>query len=215
MLCGRCAVAKGKYGARAANRLVQTDNELLKERIAECDRLKSQLAEANQEIHKLRTAAGSEAIRRANDIAADQVAHVRAECARQIEATETTFYQHGRYVAELMWRLFVGPERTGTLPRSFVTEAIPRLLPDDEVNEFINSRLDEGMNKGVSNRRVRRHGIENIQRRTKEKTDKEVTQLAVAAAYGSSTAREVLLRPDRLSGTALAVPHARPDEQEA
>jgi len=66
-------VAKGKYAAKAANRLAQTDNELLRQCLAERDELKNELAAAREEINIEHTKRSAEVQKRAMELADEQV----------------------------------------------------------------------------------------------------------------------------------------------
>lgn len=206
-------MAKGKYAARAANRLVQTDNELLQQKIAECEELKRELAQVKSELHQAQTVVGTAVTRRAEELSSTLITKIEATCADRIAEAESSWYRDGRRIASRMWDYFIGPNKDGQLPRFFVTDIIPMLLPDDEVNDFVNSRLDEApIDQDVkkSNRMARRHALKNIQRNARIDDNgggnDKVAKLAISAALGDSDSQDVMrLGRHRVDG----------DEQEA
>lgn len=192
-------MAKGKYAARAANRLVQTDNELLKEKIAECIQLKSDLKEAQRELEVLQTSLSSEIIRRSDELSYARIREIETACTEKVVAAENKWFANGRQAASRLWDYFVGLDREGTVPRFFVTDIVPMLVPDNELNEFINSRLDDGLPNRKANRYARRHGMENIKRNSNadanNNTQSEaLTKALTAAAYGDTESRDKLVQ---------------------
>lgn len=160
-------MAKGKYAARAANRLVQTDNELLIEKSAECDQLRAHVARLKHELDNARKALSSDTATRAEKLAADRVSSVRSDAERRIADAEQKWFRDGRTVADKLWDYFASLGGDGCIPRFFVTDLVPLLIPADEVNDFINSRLDKGIPGRQANREARRHAIRNISRNSR------------------------------------------------
>lgn len=77
-------MTRGKYGARAANRIVQTDNELLKAKAAEVEVLKAELSAARAELNAERVRTSREIHTVAEEKAAAQVAAVKAEAKAEV-----------------------------------------------------------------------------------------------------------------------------------
>lgn len=66
-------MSKGKYAARAANRLATLDNDLLRDKTAEVEQLKARVAELETQLRGEKHDRDSTILRRANELAADQV----------------------------------------------------------------------------------------------------------------------------------------------
>lgn len=193
-------MAKGKYAARAANRLVQTDNELLREKVAECEALKRELASVKGELHQALTANASAVTRRAEELSARLIADIESSSAARIASAESNWHSRGRQIAGRMWDYFIGPNKDGHLPRFFVTDIVPMLLPENEVNDFVNSRLDERPEVDdkvtKTNRMARRHALKNIKRNSRiddnSGGDDKVARLAMSAALGDAKSQELM-----------------------
>lgn len=95
-------MAKGKYAARAANRLVQTDNDLLREKAAQCERLACERDRLQHEINRLRKQMHSEAMHHGAELAADDMRRVQGE--RDSLAAE--FEQYRERAAIDCWNLY-------------------------------------------------------------------------------------------------------------
>lgn len=67
---------KGKYAAKAANRLADLDNELLQQTIAERDSLKAECATLERRLSQLSRDTNAEAMRRAGEIAATEISRL-------------------------------------------------------------------------------------------------------------------------------------------
>jgi hypothetical protein len=95
-------VVKGKYGVRAANRIVQTDNELLRAKIAECQSLKSECDGLKQEVEYLRRHVNGAAMRHGAELAAAELSRARSE----IESVRAEFDEYRARVAVECWELY-------------------------------------------------------------------------------------------------------------
>lgn len=185
-------MARGKYGARAANRLAQTDNELLVATAAERDELKLKVASLTQELADAKASLSGAVIDEADKMSRKLIARARAECDARVADIESERDRNGIYVADKLWSYFAGMGGDGVFPRFFVEDLVPRLVPDANVNDFINARLAVA-GCGAS-REARRHGMANIKRsaRAEDSNDRSrdsATALVTRAALGDSEAR--------------------------
>lgn len=95
-------MTKGKYSARAANRLVQTDNELLRHKTAECESLKAELNRVEQELNTLRRQVHNEAMREGARLAAEDIARLDTE----LRSVTRNFADYRERVALECWNLY-------------------------------------------------------------------------------------------------------------
>lgn len=72
-------MAKGKYAAKAANRLAQTDNELLKEALAEAKRLKHRLKSVTDELEAERRDRNALILSRAHELSEQMILEHKSE----------------------------------------------------------------------------------------------------------------------------------------
>ncbi|OBB15082.1 hypothetical protein A5761_15195 [Mycolicibacterium setense] len=210
-------MVKGKYAAKAANRLVQTDNELLIEKTAECERLAAELNAVKQQLDRARRESSSLVLERASELSHEQIASARLKAEERVAQVEAKQAEDGMFCAKWLWKLFVGTTGKGTIPRYFVTDIVPLLITDDDVaTAFINERLD-GADNHTSNRHVRRHGLKNIQRNSKVSDNNVTTPLAktmMSAAFGDKASKALVDEVRTGWGTASEALKAG-DEQEA
>lgn len=82
-------MARGKYSAKAANRLARLDNDLLQEKLAEIDSLKRQLAISDAARNSERAERDAIITSRADALSQRLVASARADALRVQEETET------------------------------------------------------------------------------------------------------------------------------
>ncbi|MDO3096801.1 hypothetical protein [Mycobacteroides abscessus] len=189
-------MAKGKYGARAANRIVQTDNDLLKEKVAECEALKAELNSVKQRLNLSETATSAEVTRRAEKAAAGLVNAMKIELSDKLEADNAERLRASRLVAGRLWDYFVGTDGSGSIPQFFITDIIPLLLPmDRDANEFMGEKLDDF----GGNRNARRRGMKNI-RSHSSRDWTGATALLTAARLGDKEAlqkvRQIMSREE-------------------
>jgi hypothetical protein len=78
-------MTRGKYGARAANRLVRTDNELLQDRLAEIADLKRQVADRDALIRREQVERDTYIIARGNELSRQLVASATADATKAQE----------------------------------------------------------------------------------------------------------------------------------
>lgn len=97
-------MTKGKYKARAANREVARDNELIVEKVEEIESLKQQLAESQQDAHLLRTQMNSEALRIASEMSLKDKQKLRAEIEELKYQRVEEKMRHAVLVWEIMHR---------------------------------------------------------------------------------------------------------------
>lgn len=203
-------MAKGKYSARAANRLAQNDNALLQSKIEECERLEAEVSATKAELRALQATRSAEITRRAEDLARDRIDAERSKSANALADARARYADSGRYIANKLWDYFVGTDGEGLLPRFFISDVLPRLLGDDEVNELISSRLADAPGCGVS-RDGRRNGLKNFVRNSNVADNSghrsDLMKPMFAARYGSKQAAEAV--------RSRTNPKADADEQEA
>ncbi|MGV7669103.1 hypothetical protein PJN91_17170 [Mycobacterium kansasii] len=203
-------MAKGKYSARAANRLVQSDNALLQSKIEECERLKTEVSAIKSELHALQRSRSAEITRRAEDLSRACIDAERSRSANTLADTRARYAESGRYIANKLWDYFVGTDGEGLLPRFFLSDVLPRLLGEDEVNELISSRLAGVPGCSVS-RDGRRNGLKNFVRNSNIVDNSghrsDLMKPMFAARYGSKQASEVV--------HSRTNPKAEADEQES
>lgn len=188
-------MAKGKYAAKAANRLVQTDNELIHElrgRLASTQDERDSLA---QQLSVLQSNFNGQVIQRADKLAADRVLQAQIEAERRVADIEAKYAADGLECARLVWDAFAGPNSKGIIPKFVYTIVIPRLIPDEaSANAFVNERLDAGLRGRAANRYARRHGYKNIQRSAKADNNNnatsEASKLLMAARLGDQAAMD-------------------------
>ncbi|MET8648501.1 hypothetical protein [Nocardia aurea] len=72
-------MTKGKYAAKAKNRLANLDNEILQEVVAERDSLKHDLDQTRQEIAELTRDVHSTVMRKAGELAAEELDRLRTQ----------------------------------------------------------------------------------------------------------------------------------------
>ena len=124
-------MSRGKYAARAANRLVQTDNELLREKCAEVERLKQELQAANQALTNERNNRGAMAIARADELSRDAIAAVEQKMADE----DAEHRQANEWVAECLTNFLQGlaelHQDKGFYPRD-LADVLTRLVGSEK-----------------------------------------------------------------------------------
>lgn len=117
-------MAKGKYKARAANREVARDNELIVEKVEEIAALKQKLTDTERELARERTERGAIVLARANELSAEQIRMAREEISSMnIQRVEDQI----RY-AVLVWEIMHREK--------FGRPAPLHLDPDDEPESY-------------------------------------------------------------------------------
>ena len=95
-------MAKGKYKARAANVLAHTENELLRQKSAEADELRSQLSDAKAEVSELRRDFSAAALRHASELANSETSALKNE----LNSLQEEFHKYRGEVARQCWELY-------------------------------------------------------------------------------------------------------------
>lgn len=116
-------MTRGKYGAKAANRLAAFDNELLTEKTAEVAQLQQQLATLRAELAAERADRGALVIARADELAAQQIAAIRTQTNEQLAAHTAAAHQ----AADLLTTYF---HRQHKYPYDYMPKILPLLIPD-------------------------------------------------------------------------------------
>jgi hypothetical protein len=105
-------MTKGKYAARAANRLAALDNTLLRDKSAEVDRLTTRVAELDGQLAAERRDRDAIVLDRAQALSAEEIAaaytEIRELKAAQQQLNHRTAEWIARYIHELLAR--VGPD---------------------------------------------------------------------------------------------------------
>lgn len=151
---------KGKYAARAANREVARDNELIASQSDRIRELQDEMARLRAELNAERAERGALIVAQADTLSAQQIAALRQE-------NEESWAQHRRqlvWVAEWLMRFF---HLNDNYPEGFIDQVLPHLVPDTaERNLMVDNQLDQ--EQFPTNRNLRRHSAENIQRSSKK-----------------------------------------------
>lgn len=133
-------MAKGKYGARAANRLAQLDEELIADERNKIKELEREVAELTKTLKGERRQRSVLADKRSQELAASIVDSVRAEAAR----TEADRVAFNHYVAKWLVDYFVQMEEEhpgiGVVPMASI-DLITKLVGNDEVGQYISELL--------------------------------------------------------------------------
>lgn len=168
-------MTKGKYKARAANREVARDNELIVEKIAEIATLKATLVETEGRLQKERSERSALVVARADELSAEQISATRAEAEQQVAG----YVKDMRTVADFLAEYFHREER---YPTGFIDVVLPLLIPDSvQRNEMVNAVFEDhpfcpdhaGEEMRIANRSIRRHAADNIARSTKKSRAKD------------------------------------------
>lgn len=128
-------MAKGKYAARAANRLAQTDNELLRECVAERDHLKKELATLRQEITDERVHRDSDVQARATELADELVRLARAEADEAVAARDQFGVFAASWVTDHIKAMLRANPDTKCIPNDF-EDFISEMVGGDKVGEY-------------------------------------------------------------------------------
>lgn len=184
---------RGKYATKAANRLAEVDNTLLREQLDKIAALEAELARVNLELTHCKTTVSSQVIREAARQSRKRIAEIESEYALRIAAIESKRDENGLCCADQLWRYFT---TTGnkTIPQFIVGDLIPRLVPRADLNDFINSHLEEA-GEAPATRRGRRHAAENIRRAIHRDANDDrdvVPKTAMAAVLGDEKAQNVI-----------------------
>jgi hypothetical protein len=179
-------MTRGKYSGRAANRLANIDNGLLREQLDKVASLEAELARVNLELTHCKTTISSQVIRGSARMSRERIAEIEHSCAERIAEIQAQRDENGHWAADRLWRHFA---TTGdkTIPQFIFVDIVPRLVPESDRNDFINGHLEEG-GAPAATRRVRRHAAENIQRSialdANDNKHDVVSKTAIAAALG-------------------------------
>ncbi|MFC9765243.1 hypothetical protein [Rhodococcus jostii] len=150
-------MTKGKYAAKAKNRLANLDNEILQEKLAEITGLHSTITGLEQALDAERRDRGRLVIERADELSRSMLEEVRAQAQRQRDAD----YVARREVAAELAAYF---SLLDNYPPLFFNEILPRLLRPEDRNRFVDEILTTA--EHPSTRNARRHGADNIRRMT-------------------------------------------------
>ncbi|QZT61293.1 hypothetical protein [Mycolicibacterium austroafricanum] len=147
-------MAKGKYSAKAANRLAQTDNELLIAERAKVTQLQKQLRELESALEKERRDRAAVIEERAHELSSVTVERIRQESA-EAEEKRVAF---NNYVAQWLVDYFKRMEEEhpdiGVVPLSSI-DLIAELVGNEQVGEYTSDLLKQS-NPTWSNRHHRR-----------------------------------------------------------
>lgn len=128
-------MAKGKYGARATNRLASLDNTLLQDKCAEIVDLKGQIAERDQQLRDEKRDRDALIIRRSDERAAELIQQTTKESADRVR---TLLANNEKAAILLLNKAF-----RNQIPDVFIDDVLPMLVPDQRVrSRIINSYLD-------------------------------------------------------------------------
>jgi hypothetical protein len=133
-------MTRGKYAAKAANRLAQLDNELLQEKIVEVADLKDQLAAARQQLVEEHTARDRLVLHRADELSQELLDRAHAEAKSAQDELEDVRH----YVAEWVSNYVATLGRANPDMKLFEIDTTTGELG---VNEFLHSLV--GQNIGV------------------------------------------------------------------
>lgn len=180
-------MTRGKYAAKAKNRLANLDNEILQEKLTEIVELKAEISSLNQALSAERAERGRLVLERAEELSRQQIDLVRREAREQIDAG----WVARREVAQELGDYFLFKNE---FPPLFWTKVLPRLLPTKEMNAFTDKLLDDAGKP--SGRHVRRHGGENIRRASSRafsnnRTDQLIRAATVAKLSASAEPAEL------------------------
>ena len=128
---------RGKYAARAANREVARDNELITEKMRQLDELNATIETLKAELAHERAERSNLVVRRTKEMIAREVAIPLAE----IEELKRHHKAQMRKVADLLGSTF---KRRSGAPRNYFTEIVPLLIPEPkEQSEYIDRWLND------------------------------------------------------------------------
>lgn len=134
-------MSRGKYAARAANRLVAFDNELLKEKCAQVDRLRADIFAVEQQLKEERRQRDAIVLKRANELSQQQIAGIR----QAAEAHMIAYTADIRHAVDLLTKDFA---RTRSTPRCWVNEVLPLLIPNQlERSKWLDNFLSRSANE--------------------------------------------------------------------
>lgn len=140
-------MTKGKYAAKAANRLAELDNELLQQKCSEVLQLRATLDQVRKELADERRDRGSMVLKRAEELAADQVSMARNQLAVVEDSRKDTLLMIANYLVKWFRQDSPGRGET-TYPNWFINELLPILIDDVNhrsafLNDIIIDRIDE------------------------------------------------------------------------
>lgn len=130
-------MARGRYAAKAANRIANLDNEVLQEKVAEIATLKSQLRALAAELALERKQRGALVLKRANELSEETVRAARQEVADIESARHDTLRMIADYLVVLFKTSKKGEEVS--YPNGFF-DLLPILITDTkERSAFIDN----------------------------------------------------------------------------
>lgn len=147
-------MTKGKYAARAANRMTNLDNDLLQQERAKNAELEREIADLKQQLQVALAPVQADIQQRADALAAEKVA-VAHEQVRQV-TTETTAAKEriAEWLVQFLHHLCEKYPDTKVIPGDF-TEVITVLVGNERAGEYTDRILQPAAN-WISNRRTRR-----------------------------------------------------------
>ncbi|MFC9768615.1 hypothetical protein [Rhodococcus jostii] len=152
-------MTKGKYAAKAKNRLANLDNEILQEKLAEITGLQSTITGLEHTLDAERRDRGRLVIERADELSRSMIDDIRR---RAQQEREEDYRAHREVVQELANHF----SHRDNYPPLFFTKIIPRLLRPEDRNEFVDRQLTT--RESPSTRESRRHGANNVRRHISE-----------------------------------------------
>jgi len=131
-------MAKGKYAAKAANRLAELDNELLQQKCKEVTALTTELQNVRRELETERRDRSQLVLQRSDELSAKVLEQQREKAA--VAAAEHK--EVLRLVADYLVMMYRDRDGKVSYPNGFVRDLLPLLLPDNrERSEFIDNML--------------------------------------------------------------------------
>lgn len=140
-------MTRGKYAAKAANRLADLDNQLVQEKVGEVAQLKAQIAELQSLLDGERLSRQAMIIDRGNELSAQQIAAVRQRLDESVAHHAETLRDVATHIGELFLQ-------RGYASVDYITKILPELLPD--ATERSNHIAKYHMSWSAPNRRDRR-----------------------------------------------------------
>lgn len=128
-------MAKGKYGARAVNRLADLDESLLRDKCAEAERLSARVTELESRLNDERRERSAMVLARAHELSQELVSAARHDVAAEVAAHEQTRQRVAEWVVN--WAREIGIQNPDARLYQF--------KPDGELGlqEFLHSLIGQ------------------------------------------------------------------------
>lgn len=148
-------MTKGKYAARAANRLANLDNELLQKVIKERDALASELDQERLKFQAAQRTLYSRVIKEAQSLAASDIAHANKraeECRSELVQVKSDV---AKWMRDTLMRVaMVCPPDSAIFPLNLMQQF--ESLVGDQAGAYVAAILEVGGEEGFNHRRNRR-----------------------------------------------------------